>query len=127
LRSKRCKKKTAFQILLEQPVYKDLYLKFTPHNGRWEAYRAENLNAVFVVSAKSREILIKKIDKRLSEGITDGENLDNINKCRIENGLSPLKRKERLCLKCGKLFKSVSNRLCNECNRHNTGINSSMV
>jgi hypothetical protein len=45
--------------------------------------------------------------------------LDEINMFREKEGLPPLKRKERTCLKCTTRFISIDSRLCNRCNIHN--------
>jgi hypothetical protein len=50
--------------------------------------------------------------------MTDKE-LEELNAFRIKEGLSPLCRKERTCMKCRVKFISVDTRLCNRCNVHN--------
>lgn len=50
--------------------------------------------------------------------MTENE-LDEINAFRQKEGLKPLKRKERSCLKCQVRFVSIDTRLCNRCNVHN--------
>lgn len=45
--------------------------------------------------------------------------LDELNAFREKEGLPPLKRKERKCLKCSIRFIAIDSRLCNRCNVHN--------
>lgn len=45
--------------------------------------------------------------------------LEEINEFRMKEGLRPLQKKERKCLKCEVKFISVDTRLCNRCNIHN--------
>lgn len=45
--------------------------------------------------------------------------LEEINAFRIKEGMSPLQRKERKCLKCEVKFISIDTRLCNRCTVHN--------
>lgn len=50
--------------------------------------------------------------------MTDKE-LEELNAFRVKEGLKPLQRKERSCMKCRVKFISVDTRLCNRCNVHN--------
>lgn len=50
--------------------------------------------------------------------MTDKE-LEEINAFRIKEGLQPLRRRERKCLKCEIKFVSIDARLCNRCCIHN--------
>lgn len=45
--------------------------------------------------------------------------LEELNMFRQKEGLRPLKRTERKCLKCQVKFISVDNRVCSRCNIHN--------
>lgn len=45
--------------------------------------------------------------------------LEEVNAFRLKEGLKPLLRKERSCLKCNVRFVSVDTRLCNRCSVHN--------
>jgi hypothetical protein len=45
--------------------------------------------------------------------------LQELNEFREKEGLPPLIRKERNCLKCQTKFLTVGHRLCNRCNIHN--------
>lgn len=45
--------------------------------------------------------------------------LEELNAFREKEGLPPLRRKERNCLKCKIKFITIDNRLCNRCNIHN--------
>jgi len=50
--------------------------------------------------------------------MTDKE-LEEINAFRQKEGMRPLQRKEKQCLKCEIKFISIETRLCNRCNTHN--------
>jgi hypothetical protein len=45
--------------------------------------------------------------------------LAELNAFREKEGLPPLVRKQRNCLKCNTVFITLDNRLCNRCNIHN--------
>lgn len=45
--------------------------------------------------------------------------LEEVNAFRVKEGLRPLQRKERKCLKCEIKFISIDTRLCNRCSIHN--------
>jgi uncharacterized paraquat-inducible protein A len=45
--------------------------------------------------------------------------LAELNAFREKEGLPPLTRKERSCMKCKTKFITIDNRLCNRCNIHN--------
>lgn len=45
--------------------------------------------------------------------------LEEINAFRQKEGMKPLQKKERKCLKCDISFISVETRLCNRCGIHN--------
>lgn len=45
--------------------------------------------------------------------------LEELNAFRLKEGLKPLQRKARQCLKCDVRFVSVDSRLCNRCGVHN--------
>lgn len=45
--------------------------------------------------------------------------LAELNAFREKEGLPPLVKKERNCLKCKTSFITIDNRICNRCNIHN--------
>lgn len=45
--------------------------------------------------------------------------LAELNAFREKEGLPPLVKKERKCLKCKTSFITIDNRICNRCNIHN--------
>lgn len=45
--------------------------------------------------------------------------LEELNAFRQKEGMSPIIKKERKCLKCNISFISIDTRLCNRCNIHN--------
>lgn len=45
--------------------------------------------------------------------------LEEINAFRQKEGMRPLQRRERACLKCNVKFIAIDTRLCNRCSVHN--------